>query len=152
MKKKRTFTFHSTLDSHQFLARIQEVVEREDLLIGQSKNAFNLRIDSNHGGNVFYQACIFPDERGGSRIHGEIINVNWFGDKKRTKFQKVMGGIGLILWGIAWLPVIILIMLFAGSYELFLLFKNKGKRELPRAEKNLFNVMLNELCCTQIVD
>ncbi len=57
--------------------------------------------------------------------------------------------IGYILGGIVLLPVIILVFLFLGFYELFLLFKNKGKRELPREEKNLLHFMINEMSCEQ---
>ena len=149
MKKKRTFAFHSRLDPHHFLIRIQEEVENADLLIDQSENTFNFRIDCNHGGQVFYQARISADEHGGSLIEGEIIAIPWNEAKNRTKFQKVMGVIGYILGGIVLLPVIVLAFLFLGFYELFLLFKNKGKRELPRDEKNLLDFMINKMSCEQ---
>ena len=150
--KKRTFAFHSRLDPHNFSVRIQEEAEKADLLIEQSENAFNLRIDGNHGGQVFYQARISDDEQGGSHIEGEIITIPWNEVKNRTTFQKVMEMIGYLLGGIVLLPVIVLIFLFLGLYELFLLFKNKGKRKLPREEKNLLDFMLKKLCCTQITD
>ena len=149
MRKKRTFAFHSMLDPHHFLTRIQEEVENADLLIDQSENTFNLRIDCNHGGQVFYQARISADEHGGSLIEGEIIAISWNEAKNRTKLQKVMEVIGYILGGIVLLPVIVLVFLFLGFYELFLLFKNKGKRELPREEKNLLNFMINKMSCEQ---
>ena len=148
--KKRIFNFHSRLDPHTFGVRIQEEAEQAHLPIEQSESAFNLRIDCNHGGQVFYQARISEDEQGGSRIEGEIITIPWNEAKNRTKFQKVMETIGYILGGIVLLPVIVLIFLFLGFYELFLLFKNKGKKELPRDEKNLLDFMINKLCCTQI--
>ena len=146
------FAFHSRLDPHQFLMRIQEEAKQSRLPIEQSENTFNLRIDCNHGGQVFYQARISADEHGGSLIEGEIITIPWNEAKNRTKFQKVMEVIGYVLGGIILLPVIILIFLILGFYELFLLFKNKGKRELPREEKKLLDFMLNKLCCTQITD
>lgn len=149
MRKKRTFAFHSMLDSHHFLTRIQEEVENADLLIDQSENTFNLRIDCNHGGQVFYQARISADEHCGSLIEGEIIAIPWNEAKNRTKLQKVMEVIGYILGGIVLLPVIVLVFLFLGFYELFLLFKNKGKRELPRDEKNLLDFMINKMSCEQ---
>jgi len=149
MKKKRTFAFHSMLDPHHFLTRIQEEVENANLLIDQSENTFNLRIDCNHGGQVFYQARISADEHGGSLIEGEIIAIPWNEAKNRTKLQKVMKVIGYILGGIVLLPVIVLVFLFLGFYELFLLFKNKGKRELPRDEKNLLDFMINKMSCEQ---
>lgn len=149
MKKKRTFTFYSMLDPHYFLVRIQEEAEKANLLIEQSENAFNLRIDGNHGGQVFYRARISADEYGGSHIEGEIITVSWNEVKNRTKFQKVMEVIGYILGGIVLSPVIVLIFLILGFYELFLLFKNKGKRELPREEKNLLGFMIDKMCCKQ---
>ena len=152
MKKKCTFAFHSMLDPHYFLVRIQEEAKQALLPIEQSENAFNLRIDGNHGGQVFYQARISADEHGGSLIEGEIITIPWNEAKNKTKFQKVMEVVGYILSGIILSPVIILIFLILGFYELFLLFKNKGKRELPREEKNLLDFMLNKLCCTQITD
>jgi hypothetical protein len=111
-----------------------------------------LRIDGNHGGQVFYQARISADEHGGSLIEGEIITIPWNEAKNKTKFQKVMEVIGYILGGIILSPVIILIFLILGFYELFLLFKNKGKRELPREEQNLFDFMINKMCCTPITD
>ena len=150
MKKKRTFAFHSMVDPRHFLMRIQEEAEKTNLLIEQSENAFNLRIDVNHGGQVFYQARISADEISGSHIEGEIIPIPW--NENKTKFQKIMGVIGYILGGIVFSPIIILVFLFLGFYELFLLFKNKGKRELPREEKQLLDFMLNKLCCTQITD
>ena len=149
MRKKRTFAFHSMLDPHHFLTRIQEEVENAHLPIEQSENTFNLRIDCNHGGQVFYQACISADEHGGSLIEGEIIAIPWNEAKNRTKLQKVMEVIGYILGGIVLLPVIVLVFLFLGFYELFLLFKNKGKRKLPRDEKNLLDFMINKMSCEQ---
>ena len=152
MRKKRTFAFHSMLDPHHFLTRIQEEVENADLLIDQSENTFNLRIDCNHGGQVFYQARISADEHGGSLIEGEIITIPWNEGENKTKFQKVIEVIGYILGGIVLSPIIILFLLILGFDELFCLFKNKGKRELPREEKKLLDFMLNKLCCTQITD
>ena len=108
-----------------------------------------MRIDCNHGGQVFYQARISADEHGGSLIEGEIIAIPWNEAKNRTKLQKVMEVIGYILGGIVLLPVIVLVFLFLGFYELFLLFKNKGKRELPRDEKNLLDFMINKMSCKQ---
>ena len=149
MRKKRTFTFHCTLDPYHFLARIQEEAKQARLPIEQSENAFKLRIDGNHGGQVFYQARISADEYGGSLIEGEIITIPWNEGENKTKFQKVMEVIGYILGGIVLLPVIVLVFLFLGFYELFLLFKNKGKRELPRDEKNLLDFMINKMSCEQ---
>ena len=149
MRKKRTFAFHSRLDPRNFGVRIQEEAKQARLPIEQSENAFNLRIDGNHGGQVFYQARISADEHGGSLIEGEIITIPWNEAKNRTKFQKVMEAIGYILGGIVLLPVIVLVFLFLGFYELFLLFKNKGKRELPRDEKNLLDFMINKMSCEQ---
>ena len=147
--KKRTFAFHSRLDPHQFLMRIQEEAEQADLFIDQSGNAIKLRIDGNHGGQVFYQAHISADEQGGSHIEGEIITIPWNEAKNRTKFQKVIEVIGYIFGGIVLLPVLLFVFLILGFYELFLLFKNKGKRELPREEKNLLNFMINKVSCEQ---
>ena len=147
--KKRIFAFQSMSDPHHFLTRIQEEVENADLLMEQSENAFKLRIDVNHGGQVFYQARISADEHGGSLIEGEIIAIPWNEAKNRTKLQKVMEVIGYILCVIVLLPVIVLVFLFLGFYELFLLFKNKGKRELPRDEKNLLDFMINKMSCEQ---
>ena len=147
--KKRTFAFHSRLDPHNFSVRIQEEAKQSHLPIEQSENTFNLRIDCNHGGQVFYQARISADEQGGSHIEGEIITIPWNEVKNRTTFQKVMEVIGYLLGGIVLLPVIVLIFLFLGLYELFLLFKNKGKRELPREEKNLLDFMINKMSCEQ---
>lgn len=137
------------LDPHHFLTRIQEEVENAHLPIEQSENTFNLRIDCNHGGQVFYQARISADEHGGSLIEGEIIAIPWNEAKNRTKLQKVMEVIGYILGGIVFLPVIVLVFLFFGFHELFLLFKNKGKIELPRDEKNLLDFMINKMSCEQ---
>lgn len=149
MRKKRKFAFHSRLDPHQFLIRIQEEAEQAHLPIVQSENTFNLRIDCNHGGQVFYQARISADEHGGSLIEGEIIAIPWNEAKNRTRLQKVMEVIGYVLGGIVLLPVIVLVFLFLGFYELFLLFKNKGKRELLRDEKNLLDFMINKMSCEQ---
>ena len=71
MRKKRAFAFHSSLDPHYFLVRIQEEAKQAHLPIVQSENAFKLRIDVNHGGQVFYQARISVDEHGESLIEGE---------------------------------------------------------------------------------
>ena len=147
MKKKRTFTFHSMLDPYHLLAGIQEEAKQARLPIEQSENAFNLRIDGNHGGQVFYQARISQDEQGGSLIKGEIITIPWNEGENKTKFQKVMEVIGYVLGGIVLSPVIILVFLFMGFYELFLLIKNKGKRELPRDEKNPLDFMISKMSC-----
>ena len=149
MKKKRAFAFHSMSDSQHFLMRIQEEAEQAHLPFEQSENAFRLRIDGNHGGQVYYQARISQDERGGSLIKGEIITIPWNEAKNRTKTQKILEVIGYVLGGIVLSPVIILVFLFMGFYELFLLIKNKGKRELPRDEKNLLDFMINKMSCEQ---
>ena len=149
MKKKRTFAFHSMLAPCDFLARIQEEAKQSHLPFEQSENAFNLRIDAHHGGQVFYQARISADEHGGSLIEGEIITIPRNEGENKTKFQKVMEVIGCVLAGIVLSPVIIFVFLFMGFYELFLLIKNKGKRELPRDEKNLLDFMINKMSCEQ---
>ena len=147
--KKRIFAFHSRLDPHTFGVRIQEEAKQSHLPIEQSENIFNLRIDCNHGGQVFYQARISADEHGGSLIEGEIIAIPWNEAKERTKFQKVMEVLGYIVGGIVLSPIIILAFLILGFDELFWLFKNKGKRELPRDEKNLLDFMINKMSCEQ---
>ena len=149
MKKKRTFTFYCMLDPYHFLARIQEEAKQAHLPFEQSENTFKLRIEANHGGQVFYQARISADEYGGSLIEGEIITIPWNEGKNKTKFQKVIGVIGYILGGIVLSPIIILGFLILGFDELFWLFKNKGKRELPRYEKNLLDFMMNKMSCEQ---
>ena len=149
MRKKRAFAFHSRLDPRNFGVRIQEEAKQAHLPIEQSENAFNLRIGGNHGGQVFYQARISADEHGGSLIEGEIITIPWNEGENKTKFQKVMEVIGYVFGGIVLSPIIILFLLISGFYELFLLFKNKGKRELPRDEKNLLDFMINKMSCEQ---
>ena len=149
MRKKRTFAFHSRLDPRNFGVRIQEEAKQAHLPVEQSENAFNLRIDAHHGGQVFYRACISVDEHGGSLIEGEIITIPWNEGKNKTKFQKVMEVIGYVLGGIVLSPIIILVFLILGVDELFWLFKNKGKRELPREEKNLLDFMINKMSCEQ---
>ena len=147
MRKKRTFSFNSKLNPSLFGAKLQKEAEQAHLPIEQTENAFNLRIDCNHGGQVFYQARISADEHGGSLTDGEIITIPWNEGENKTKFQKVMEVIGYVLGGIVLSPVIILVFLFMGFYELFLLIKNKGKRELPRDEKNLLDFMINKMSC-----
>ena len=149
MRKHRTFAFHSRLEPDHFATRIQEEATEEGLKIELSENSFILRIDGNHGGQVFYKAHIFADEYCGSIIEGEIITIPWNEAKNRTKLQKVMEVIGRTLGAIVLSPVMVLIFLIFGFYELFLLFKDKGKRETPREEKNLLNFMVNKMCCTQ---
>ena len=146
MKKKRTFTFHCMLDPCHFLARIQEEAKQAHLPFEQSENAFKVRIEANHGGQVFYQAHIYVDEDGGSLVEGEVITVPWCEDK--TKFQKVIGVIGYILGGIVLSPIIILLLLILGFDAFFSLFKRKGKRALPW-EKHLLDFMINKMSCEQ---
>ena len=149
MKKKRTFAFHSSQDPSCFLVKIQEEAKQSHLPIEQSENAFNLRIDTHHGGQVFYQARVSADKNGGSIIDGKLNTIPWNKVKNRTKFQKVIGAIGYIVGGIIMSPVIVLIFLILGFDELFMLFKNKGKRDLPRADKNLLDFMINKMSCEQ---
>ena len=149
MRKKRTFSFNSKLNPSLFGAKLQKEAEQADLLMEQSENAFKLRIDGNHGGQVFYRARISADEHGGSLIEGEIITIPWNVDENKTKFQKVIEVIGYVLGGIVLSPIIILFFLISGFDELFWLFKNKGKRELPREEKKLLDFMINKMSCEQ---
>ena len=149
MRKKRTFIFHCMLDPYHFLARIQEEAKQAHLPFEQSENAFTLRIDAHHGGQVFYQARISADEHGGSLIEGEIITIPWNVDENKTKFQKVIEVIGYVLGGIVLSPIIILFFLISGFDELFWLFKNKGKIELPIEEKKLLDFMINKMSCEQ---
>ena len=149
MRKKRTFAFHSMLAPCDFVVKIQEEAKQADLLIEQSENVFKLRIDCNHGGQVFYQACISANEHDGSLIEGEIITVPWNEGQDKTKFQKVVEAIGYILGGIVLSPIIVFVFLIFGFVELFSLFKSEGKRELPRDEKHLLDFMINKMCCKQ---
>lgn len=149
MSKNRTFVFHNISAPRNFLERTQEEASKANLLFEKSENAFNLRIDGNHGGQVFYHALISADEHGGSHIEGEIITTPWNEVKNRTKFQKFMEVLGYVLGGIIFSPIIVLILLFSLFYQLFLLFKNKGKRELPREEKKLLEFMVNVMGCEQ---
>lgn len=152
MSKQRIFAFHSHLDPNDFLVRMQEAAKQAELWVEKSNNAFDLRIDGNHGGQVVYRARISATEHGGSLIEGEIITIPWNESKEKTKLQKTLEVIGCIIGGIVLSPVILLTFLVFGFYELFLLLKNKGKRETPRDEKNLLDFMLNKLACTQITD
>ena len=149
MKEKCTFSFHCMLDPYHFLARIQEEAKQAHLPFEQSENAFKLRIDGNHGGQVFYQAFISANEHDGSLIEGEIITVPWNEGQDKTKFQKVVEAIGYILGGIVLSPIIVFVFLIFGFVELFSLFKSEGIRELPRDEKHLLDFMINKMCCKQ---
>ena len=152
MKKKCTFAFHSMLAPCDFVVKIQEEAKQAHLPFEQSENAFKLRIDTNHGGQVYYQARISTEENGGLHIEGEIISVPWNEAKHKTKFPKVMEVIGYILCGIVLSPIIILFIIIWGFDAFFSLFKSKGKRELPRDEKKLLDFMINKMRCTQIKD
>ena len=149
MRKKHTFAFRSMLAPCDFVVKIQEEAKQAHLPFEKSENAFKLRIDANHGGQVYYHARIFQDLQGGSLIEGEIVTTPFNEAKTRTKTQKTLEVIGCILGGVVLLPGIIVFFLIGGFYELFLRIKNKGKRELPREEKKLLDFMLNKLCCKQ---
>ena len=151
MNKNRIFSFYNSQSPSCFSATIREKAEQANLKIVQSDNEFSLRIDVHHGGQVYYKASISASENGGSLIKGEIITIPWNESKSRTKFQKAMEVFAYILGGIVLLPVIILMFLFLGFYELYLIFKNGDRREMARDEKNLLDFMLNKLCCTQIM-
>ena len=151
MNKNRKFFFHNCQSPNCFRAELQEKALQANLKLEQSENEFCLHIDSHHGGQVFYKARISAGDGGGSLIEGEIITIPWDDGKSRTKFQKVMEVIGYILGGIVMSPIIILIFLFLGCYELFLRIKNKGRKELPRDEINLMYFMVTKLLCSQII-
>ena len=152
MKKKRTFAFRSSLAPDSFWTRLQEEAKQAHLAVEQSEDAFRLCIDMHHGGQVFYQARITADERGGSLIEGNMVTIPWNEGEEKTKLQKVAEVIGYILFGIVFSPLIVLLFLVGGLINLFSLIKNKGKRELPREEEKLLDMMLNKLSCTQITE
>ena len=143
----KTFSFHSVSAPCDFAAIIKEEAINSNLKIELNDTDFILQLDSNHGGRIVYKATVTADESGGSYISGEIVTIPWNEAKNRTKTQRTLQVIGYIRAGIALLPGIILVSLFMVFYELFLLIKNKGKRELPREEKKLLDFMLNKLCC-----
>ena len=152
MKKKRTFAFRSSLEPRCFGTRLEEEAKQAHLAVEQSEDVFRLCVDMHHGGQVFYQARIMADEHGGSLIEGKMVTIPWNDGADKTKFQKVAEVIGYTLLGIVFSPLIVLLFLVGGCIELFSLIKNKGKREVPREEEKLLDMMLNKLSCTQITE
>lgn len=152
MRKKRTFSFYSVSCPEDFLARVCEVAKQVQLELVTSESKLRLHIDSNHGGNHYYYATVTEGDDGGTVLEGEIITIPWNEAKNRTKFQKVMEVVGYILGGIVLSPVILLVFLCLGIYELFLSIKNRGKTSVarPRDEETLLDFMQNKLCCKQL--
>ena len=150
--KKRTFSFYSISCPDDFLSRLSESAKQADLALETSENELRLNILSHHGGQVYYCAKVSGGENGGTVVEGEIITVPWNQSENKTKLQKVMGALGYTLGAIALSPLILLIFLCFGFYELFLLIKNKGKiiRARPKDEEMLSDFMLNKMCCKQL--
>ena len=152
MRKKRTFSFYSGSCPDDFLARVCEVAKQAHLELVTSESELRLHIDSNHGGNHYYCAKVTEGDDGGTVLEGEIITIPWNESKRKTKFQKTMEVVGYILGGIVLSPVILLVFLCLGIYELFLFVKHRGKTSVarPRHEETLLDFMQNKLCCKQL--
>ncbi len=152
MRGKRTFSFHNISCPDDFLARVQEAAKEAHLELVMSENELRLHIDSHHGGQNYYCAKVTEGAGGGTVLEGEIITVPWNHGKRKTKFQKAIEIFGYILGAIVLSPVILLIFLCLGFYELFLLIKNRDKTGVtrPRDEEKLLDFMLNKLCCKQL--
>ena len=71
MKRKHAVVFHNTLDSRSFLARMQEEAEQSNLLIEQSENAFNLRIDAQLANVLVWLLLVFSQENIGGLTYYE---------------------------------------------------------------------------------
>ena len=145
-QKNKKFIFHSFSSPCDFLIRIKNESVESDFKIEQNGNDFNLQIGSNHGGEVVYKATIVEDENGGSFIRGEIATVPWNikPEKKKNIFQKILS----ILVFIMILPFILLCVLCAGLYELFISILH-GKSYEQSNEQKLCNFMVNRMCCKQ---
>lgn len=143
---KKIYSFHSISSPQDFIARVEDEALNSNLKIEQVEKGFNLQIGSNHGGEVIYKATIVEDENGGSFIRGEFVTApcNIKPEKKKNIFQKILS----ILVFIMILPFILLCVICAGLYELFICILH-GKSYEQSNEQKLCNFMVNRMCCKQ---
>ena len=146
MKKAKdcTLCFESELSPQDFIERAHDIVLSENYhYFSRNENGFLFQINANHGGKVFFNCEISPDDNGGSIINGTIIHQSWYADEKQNIMDKIRDTIIIVLTCVVFFPILI----FVGISNLVL--RLSKKKNLSPDEKKAVDFMTNKMGCTQ---
>ena len=146
MKKSNNppLIFVSSLSPQTFIEQAHDTVIQENYpYFSYINNCFIFQINANHGGKVFFQCEISPNEKGSSIIKGTILYQSWK-DDTQTLLDKIRDTIIIVLTCVVFFPVFI----FIGIYDLIL--RLSKKKRLSPDEKKAIEFMKNKLYCSQI--
>ena len=135
-------SFENVLPPQLFIEKAENVLINEPYtFFVRSEKGFSFRLNANHGGQVYFDCEVLPNENGGSTIHGKVFFTPW-NDKAQTKAEKIREWIIIVFVCIILFPITICL----GIDMLF--FRLRKKRKLTSDEKKAIDFMTKNLNCT----
>ena len=139
-KKKQIFAFTTPLPPTDFKLNLREAVRGAgDLLCEDTPEGFDLGIErGGHSGGYWYVATL-TERDGQTAMSGEIVYRSFHSNgeyREETKWEKILGWIGIVLLIIIFLPVILIALAVTGIMEFIgRLRKNPLKATMSTEEK-----------------
>ena len=135
-------SFENTLPPQLFIEKAKNVLINEPYtFFTQNEKGFSFQLSANHGGQVYFDCEVFPNENGGSTIHGKVLIRPW-NDKDQTKAEKIREWIIIVLVCIILFPITICLVID------MLFFRVRKKRKLTSDERKAVALMTKTLNCT----
>jgi|GEM_PF-5594634 len=142
----RILTFYSSDNPTVLIACVIDEARSSNMKCKQTEQGFDLQLSSGHGGKTVYHASVALDGDG-SLVSGEIKYEPWRESAKERSFvSKGLSVIGYALFFLLFLPVIIIFLLIAGIYRLFV------KEKQPSDEEILVSFMEGKVFCLRKED
>ena len=134
-------SFENVLPPLLFIEKAENVLTNEPYtFFVRSEKGFSFRLNANHGGQVYFDCEVLPNENGGSTINGKVFFTPW--NSAQTKGEKIREWIVIVLVCIILFPITICL----GIDMLF--FRLSKKRKLTSDEKKAIDFMTKNLNCT----
>ena len=134
-------SFENTLPPQLFIEKAKNVLINEPYtFFTQNEKGFSFQLSANHGGQVYFNCEVLPNENGGSTIHGKVLLIPWR-EHEQTKAEKIRDGIIIVLVCIILFPITICLVID------MLFFRLRKKRKLTSDEKKAIDFMTKTLNC-----
>ena len=134
-------SFENTLPPQLFIEKASTIGSSPNYpSFSLTENGFSVQVNANHGGQVYFDCEVLPNENGGSTINGKVFFTPW--NSAQTKGEKIREWIVIVLVYIILFPITICL----GIDMLF--FRLSKKRKLTSDEKKAIDFMTKNLNCT----
>ncbi|MBQ3019510.1 MAG: hypothetical protein IJD77_02835 [Clostridia bacterium] len=141
-EKQQILYFESFYSPQTFIEHAHHALCNEKYTyFSRTEKGFVFQIDANHGGKVYLDCEVIPNENSGSIICGKIVYEPWKNGKE-TIAEKIRGGVIIFLISVLLFPLVI----WVGISNLISRFSKK--RKLTPHEKKAVKFMTEKLNCT----